>query len=195
MELVPTPIALAAPVEKARTVGMRIMTGWTRNAIINSLTSRAVIFIPKYSGVRPDMRPTMKTVRMMNMTMYINPTPFPPGVAWISIPLKVESMTRGFMLDRDALTEPVVTAVVTTVQKTEKKPPKRTSIPGPTAGKLEVKAIKRSSANSAYAPQRMGRLSRFLPINRPNTKQSVVGMSSMRKIWNMSDAGFGFWKG
>ena len=38
-ELVPTPIALAAPVEKARTVGMRMMTGWTRNAIITSLTS------------------------------------------------------------------------------------------------------------------------------------------------------------
>ena len=91
----------------------------------------------------------MKTVRTMNMTMYISPTPLPPGVAWISIPLNAESMTSGFTPDRDALTEPVVTAVVTTVQKTEKKPPKRTSIPGPTTGKLGMNAIKRSSAKSA----------------------------------------------
>ena len=83
------------------------------------------------------------------MTMYISPTPLPPGVAWISIPLNAESMTNGFTPDRDALTEPVVTAVVTTVQKTEKKPPKRTSIPGPTTGKLGVNAIKRSSPKSA----------------------------------------------
>src|SRR5437660_12424408 len=98
---------------------MRTMTGWTRNAIITSLTSRAVIFSPKYSGVLPDIRPTMKTVRMMNMTMYITPTPFPPGVAWINIPLKADSMTNGFNPDKDALTEPEVTAVVTTVQNSE----------------------------------------------------------------------------
>src|SRR2546422_11381850 len=122
---------------------MRTITGWTRNATITSFTSLAVIFTPKYSGVRPDIRPTMKTVRTMNMTMYITPTPFPPGVAWISIPLNAESMTSGFTLDSDALTEPVVTAVVTTVQKTEKQPPQRTSIPGPTTAKLGVNAIKR----------------------------------------------------
>src|SRR5947208_16869871 len=98
---------------------MRMMTGWTRNAIITSLTPRAVIFIPKYSGVRPDMRPTMKTVRTMNMTMYITPTPFPPGVAWISIPLNAESMTRGVKLDRDVAAEPLAAAVVRTVQHTE----------------------------------------------------------------------------
>src|SRR2546422_7726181 len=174
---------------------MRMMSGWTRNAIITSLTSLGVIFIPKYSGVRPDMRPTMKTVRTMNMTMYITPTPFPPGAAWISIPLKADSMTSGFSPDRDALREPVVTAVVTTVQNTEKKPPNRTSIPGPTTGELGVKAIKRSRATRAYAPQRIGRVSRFLPINWPNTKQSDVGMRSIKKIWKMSDAGLGFWNG
>src|SRR5207244_13542870 len=113
---------------------MRTITGWTRNAIITSLTSRAVIFSPKYSGVRPDIRPTMNTVRTMNMTMYITPTPFPPGVAWINIPLKAERMTSGFTADRDALSEPVVTAVVTTVQKVEKKPTNVTSIPGATTG-------------------------------------------------------------
>src|SRR5207245_5176842 len=107
---------------------MRTINGWTRNAIITSLTSLAVIFSPKYSGVRPDIRPTMKTVRTMNMTMYITPTPLPPGVAWISIPLKAESMTSGFSPDRDAFTEPVVTAVVTTVQNTEMTPPNLTYI-------------------------------------------------------------------
>src|SRR2546426_820082 len=32
----------------------------------------------------------MKTVMMMYMTMYIRPTPWPPGVDWISIPMKAE---------------------------------------------------------------------------------------------------------
>src|SRR5207247_10126206 len=95
---------------------MRMMTGWTRNANITSLTSREVIFIPKYSGVLPDMRPTMKTVRTMNMTMYITPTPFPQGDAWVSILLNADSMTCGFNLDRDACDEPLVSTIVSPVK-------------------------------------------------------------------------------
>src|SRR2546428_11201053 len=107
-------MADAAPVAYARTVGTRMITGWTRNTTITSLTSRALIFIPRYSGVRPDMRPTMKTVMTMYITMYINHTPLPPGVDWISIPKTAESMTSGCIPTTLALTEPVITAVVTT---------------------------------------------------------------------------------
>ena len=62
---------------------------------MTSLTSRALIFIPRYSGVRPDMRPTMKTVMTTYITMYMTPTPFPPGDDWISIPMNAERITRG----------------------------------------------------------------------------------------------------
>ena len=75
-----TPIALAAPVAYARTVGIRIMIGWMRNATMTMRTSLPVIFMPKYSGVRPDMSPTMNTVSTTYIVIYINPTPFPPGV-------------------------------------------------------------------------------------------------------------------
>src|SRR6266571_3391855 len=67
-----------------------MITGWTRKVIMTSLTSRALIFIPRYSGVRPDMRPTMKTVMTTYITIYITPTPFPPGVDCISIPMNEE---------------------------------------------------------------------------------------------------------
>ena len=73
----------------------------------------------------------MKTVITTYITMYIRPTPLPPGVDWISIPMKAERMTSGFIPAKFAFTEPVVTAVVTTVQNVEKKPPKRTSMPRP----------------------------------------------------------------
>src|SRR6266568_1616567 len=106
-----------------------MITGWTRKTIITSLTSRALIFIPKYSGVRPDMRPTMNTVMITYMTMYIKPTPSPPGVDWMNIPMNAERITRGWLPSRLELTDPVVTAVVTTVQNVEKNPPNLTSIP------------------------------------------------------------------
>ena len=99
--------------------------------------------IPRYSGVLPVMSPTMKTVITIYMTMCMRPTPPPPGVDWISIPRNAERITRGCIAASDELTEPVVTAVVTTVQKAEKKPPILVSIPGP-SGVVGMNAMKRS---------------------------------------------------
>src|SRR5208337_906041 len=140
-------MAATAPEAYATTVGIRMMIGWMRKASITSSTSLLVILIPRYSGVLPDIRPTMKTVITMYMIIYINPTPFPPGVAWMSIPMKAERMTRGCMAERLALTEPVVTAVVTTVQNADMKPPILVSIPGP-RGVVCMNAITRSMAKS-----------------------------------------------
>ncbi len=124
--------------------------------------------IPRYSGVRPDIRPTMKTVMMMYITMYIRPTPFPPGVDWISIPMNAARMTRACSPPREELTEPVVTAVVTTVQKAEKKPPNRVSIPGPSTV-FGMNPITRSIAKRRYAPDeqrsRLALLAEDLPID------------------------------
>jgi len=47
---------------------------------MTSFTSLPVIFIPRYSGVLPDMSPTMKTVITMYMIMYIIITVFIVGL-------------------------------------------------------------------------------------------------------------------
>ena len=43
--------------------------GEARMAITVSFTSRASIFLPTYSGVRPTIRPAMKTLRMQKISM------------------------------------------------------------------------------------------------------------------------------
>ena len=52
-------------------------------------------FHSKYSGVLPDINPTIKTVIMMNITIYIRPTPLPPGIDWMNMPKKAESIVKG----------------------------------------------------------------------------------------------------
>ena len=49
----------------ATAVGPRIRTGWMSRASMASFISRASIFLPRYSGVRPTIRPAMKTATMM----------------------------------------------------------------------------------------------------------------------------------
>src|SRR4029077_9048111 len=61
-----------------RPVGPRIMIGWTRSAIIASFISRAPIFLPRYSGVRPTIWPATKTPMIRNSSRLIIPTPLPP---------------------------------------------------------------------------------------------------------------------
>ena len=122
--------------------------------------------IPRYSGVRPDIKPTMKTVIMMYITIYIRPTPFPPGVDWISIPMNAARMVSACIPPREELTEPVVTAVVTTVQNAEKNPPNLVSMPAPSTV-FGMSPITRSIAKRRYAPQSSGLVSRFLPRTCP----------------------------
>src|SRR2546426_12349440 len=98
------------------------------------------------------------------------------------------------MPEREALTDPVVTAVVTTVQNVEKKPPILVSIPAPTCGVVGTNAMTRSIANRAYAPIRMGRVSGFFPSISPKTKTSAVGKSGMSAISSTAGAGLGFVK-
>src|SRR5487761_1825934 len=159
---------------------------------MTSLTSRPVIFIPRYSGVLPDMSPTMKTVMITYMIMYINPTPMPPGVAWISMPMNAAKMTSGFMAKSEEFTEPVVTAVVTTVHNTDMKPPILVSIPGPIVTGVGMNAMIKSTAKRTNAAMIMGMLSFFFPRKRPYTNVSAVGMSSIRIISRTFEAGFGF---
>src|SRR5665647_1686492 len=108
-------MAASAPEAYAITVGISIMIGWIRKATMTSFTSRPVILIPKYSGVLPDINPTMKTVIIMYMTMYIMPMPFPPGIDWMNIPSNPDVIVKGCIAESAVLMDPVVATVVTTV--------------------------------------------------------------------------------
>jgi hypothetical protein len=57
----------------------------------------------------------MKTVIIMYITMYIIPTPFPPGIDWINMPKKAEVIAKGCIPDKAEFTDPVVATVVVTV--------------------------------------------------------------------------------
>ena len=59
----------ARPDHTAIAVKPRIVSGRTRMASIAILTSFASIFLPRYSGVRPTIRPAMKTARMAKISM------------------------------------------------------------------------------------------------------------------------------
>ena len=50
-------------------VSARIVSGKMSTASIAIFTSKASIFLPRYSGVRPTIRPAMKTVRMTKIRM------------------------------------------------------------------------------------------------------------------------------
>ena len=54
------------------------MTQKYRIASTASFISRPSIFLPRYSGVRPTMRPAMNTARMAKMSRPMMPTPTPP---------------------------------------------------------------------------------------------------------------------
>ena len=45
----------------------KLKLAYAINAIIAIFTSRRSIFFPRYSGVRPTIRPAMKIVMMMNI--------------------------------------------------------------------------------------------------------------------------------
>ena len=57
-----------ANAEKARMTKFGI-----RTAMMAIFTSNASIFFPRYSGERPTIKPAIKTVRMINMTIPYNP--------------------------------------------------------------------------------------------------------------------------
>ena len=55
-------------------------TGMYSVPIATSLISRASIFLPRYSGVRPTIRPARNTVSRTNSSMPYRPEPTPPKI-------------------------------------------------------------------------------------------------------------------
>lgn len=57
-----------------------------------NLISRALIFLPRYSGVRPTINPATNTVTTARMSMPYSPDPTPPGATSPSIMLSMVTM-------------------------------------------------------------------------------------------------------
>ncbi len=57
---------------------IRTSSGTNRAPIVASLTSRAWICLPRYSGVRPTIRPAMNTASTTSSSMPYSPEPGPP---------------------------------------------------------------------------------------------------------------------
>ena len=97
---------------------------------MTSLTSRASIFLPRYSGVRPTISPAMKTARTTNRSIEKSPEPTPPK---ITSPVEMLKLgPRPPMPVREskaALTAPHDATVVIAVNSEVAASPKRTSLP------------------------------------------------------------------
>ncbi|MNT55700.1 hypothetical protein D3C72_1929530 [compost metagenome] len=62
----------------ASAVPTRIRKGWARATIIAIFISRASTFLPINSGVRPTIKPLMKTASIIKMKKLGIPAPTPP---------------------------------------------------------------------------------------------------------------------
>src|SRR5580692_2223987 len=73
---------------------VRITTGSVRKYKAAYFISTGRIFLPRYSGVRPTIRPATKTVTMARIRMPYIPAPTPPGA--ISPPNGVSESWKQF---------------------------------------------------------------------------------------------------
>ena len=102
----------------------------------NSTASEAIfisndsIFLPRYSGVRPTIRPATNTATMANTSMPYSPEPTPPKMispSWISA--SGTSPPSGVNESCIEFTEPFDAAVVAVAHSAELVTPNRTSLP------------------------------------------------------------------
>ena len=92
--------------------------------------SKASIFLPRYSGVRPIISPAMNTPRMANIRIEYRPVPTPPGTTSPScISNSGTKPPSGVIESCMVLTAPQEVAVVTAANSAEAAIPKRVSLP------------------------------------------------------------------
>ncbi len=94
------------------------------------LTSFASSFLPRYSGVRPTIRPATNIATMTNSSMPYRPEPTPPKMISPSMMLTIGTMPpSGIRLSCMVLTAPQEASVVIVANSAELAMPKRTSLP------------------------------------------------------------------
>ena len=96
---------------------------------ITSLISRASIFLPRNSGLRPIIMPTRNTVSRAYWIRLIKPTPSPPNTQLSIICARGTKPPMGVSESCMAFTEPVVAPVVVVTNSAVSAMPKRSSLP------------------------------------------------------------------
>ena len=177
----------------------RMLAPRTSAVSIAIFISNASTFLPRYSGVRPTMRPAMNTDRTAPMTSIpYMPAPMPPGVISPSCMLNSgTSPLSGWAESWKELTAPVLVAVVMAMNRPPTAAPKRCSLPSmlPTpawatvSGNSGLPANSRVIANTAPTRKmaaiaaKMVQPWRWLLAYRPNVN---VRANGTRRIANIS---------
>ena len=122
--------ATAAGQRTAAAVPIRTATTGTRTATDAIFISKDSIFLPRYSGVRPTIRPATNTVTMAKMIMPYRPDPTPPKMTSPNCINHIGTRPpSGVKESCIALTDPLEAAQVAVAQLAEPVMPKRTSLP------------------------------------------------------------------
>ena len=94
------------------------------------MISRAPIFLPRYSGVRPTIRPATNTVITARTRMPYRPEPVPPGATSPSIMFTIGMPPPSAVYESwNESTEPVDVSVVDAAKVAELSTPNRCSVP------------------------------------------------------------------
>ena len=84
------------------------------------MISRALIFLPRYSGVRPTISPATNTVMTASTSIPYSPDPTPPGATSPSLMLKIISPPPSAVNESwNELTAPVEVPVVEVANSAE----------------------------------------------------------------------------
>ncbi len=169
----------------ASAVKPRMLAPRTSATSIAILISKASTFLPRYSGVRPTIRPAMNTARIAPMTSIpYMPAPMPPGVISPSSMLNSgTSPAIGWKLSCQELIAPVLVPVVAAMNSPPTAAPKRTSLPSmlprpawsTPAGKSGLPCELDGASRRSAPTSRMAAIApkivqpwRWLPAYRPN---------------------------
>src|SRR5262245_58940241 len=154
--------------------------------------SRAPIFLPRYSGVRPTMSPATKTVTTERMRMPYRPEPVPPGATSPSIMFRIGTPPpSGVYESWKESTAPVEVSVVAPANVADCGTPKRTSVPSvaePTACGTVPPCVTCNALSVMMLPSAMITLAatmahpcRLLPTIRPNVRGRLNEITSSSK--------------
>ncbi len=114
----------------ATPVPISTMLGVVRMYSEANFISRPPSFLPRYSGVRPTIRPATNTATTARISIPYRPEPVPPGAISPSIMLKiVRPPPKGVYESWKEFTAPVDVSVVEAAKRPEAAMPNRCSLP------------------------------------------------------------------
>ena len=128
------------------------ITSGISTAIAAIFISNASIFLPRYSGVRPIIKPATNTATMAKISMPYSPEPTPPKITSPSCISHIGTRPpSGVNESCIALTEPLEAAVVAVAHSAELAMPKRVSLPSmlaPACSALGVSGRRRAACSA-----------------------------------------------